>query len=265
MLQPIPTSDRLLAARLEAAEAALGMSMAQTAAAALPEADFEPFAGGVALFAGVGSPMSHALGIGMRGAVPEDELERLEQFYRERDSACVIDLSTLADASVIAFIQSRPYRVLEFNNVMVRRISPEDRFETAAGLHVIAAGELGTWARVVSEGFAENMPVHDEMVSLLASTCAGGMCWLAGGSEAAGGAAMSAQQGIAVLFGDAVRLPARRQGWQGQLIRARLDAAQKLGCEFAMASVLPGSISHRNYERAGFQLLYTRVNVTREF
>jgi hypothetical protein len=32
-----------------------------------------------------------------------------------------------------------------------------------------------------------------------------------------------------------------------------------------MVSVLPGSLSHRNYERAGFELIYTRVNLQREF
>jgi hypothetical protein len=32
-----------------------------------------------------------------------------------------------------------------------------------------------------------------------------------------------------------------------------------------MTTVLPGSGSHRNYERAGFQLIYMRVNLIREF
>jgi len=32
-----------------------------------------------------------------------------------------------------------------------------------------------------------------------------------------------------------------------------------------MVSVLPGSGSHRNYERAGFELIYMRVNLMREF
>ncbi|MBV8552593.1 MAG: hypothetical protein JOY54_14945 [Acidobacteriaceae bacterium] len=264
MLRDFPTSDRALAARLEAAEAAIGARMAQ-AAAATHDVAFEPFAGGVALFAGVGSPMTHAVGIGMRGTASHQELERLEMFYRDRRSACVIDLCTLADTSVIAFVQSRPYRVVEFNNIMVRQIAPEERFEVSPDVRAIGLHETADWARVVSEGFSEYMPVSEEMVDLLASTCAGGHCWLAGREVAAGGAAMSVHQSVALLVGDAVRLEARRQGWQGQLIRARLAAAQRLGCELAMASVLPGSISHRNYERAGFQLLYTRVNIVREF
>jgi hypothetical protein len=47
------------------------------------------------------------------------------------------------------------------------------------------------------------------------------------------------------------------------LIRQRLEAAAAQGCDLATASVLPGSVSHRNYERAGFQLVYARVMVSR--
>jgi hypothetical protein len=36
-----------------------------------------------------------------------------------------------------------------------------------------------------------------------------------------------------------------------------------MGCDLASASVMPGSISHRNYERAGFQMLYARIMVAR--
>jgi hypothetical protein len=53
-------------------------------------------------------------------------------------------------------------------------------------------------------------------------------------------------------------------GWQQKLIEARLAAAQQKGCDLAATSVLPGSVSHRNYERAGFQLVYMRVVLTRD-
>jgi len=32
-----------------------------------------------------------------------------------------------------------------------------------------------------------------------------------------------------------------------------------------MVSVLPGSASHRNYERAGFELIYIRMSFERQF
>jgi hypothetical protein len=34
------------------------------------------------------------------------------------------------------------------------------------------------------------------------------------------------------------------------------------GCDLAGASVAPGSVSQRNYERLGFQVAYTKAMVT---
>ncbi len=217
------------------------------------------------MFAGAGSPMTHAVGIGLRGTVPENEMERMEGFFRQRATSCLIDLCPLADASVLGFVQTRPYRVTEFNNVLVRRIVSDEIFEPGAGLRLVQDHERTPWSRLISEGFSEHMPVSDQMVNLLAATCKGAQCWFAGNKRAAAGAAMSIQEGVALFFADATLSATRQQGWQSLLIRQRLAAAQRQGCDLAMASVLPGSVSHRNYERAGFQLVYMRVNLCRDF
>lgn len=262
---------------MEAAEAANVTAVARMAAGSIAVA-IEEFAGGAAVFAGVASPMTHALGIGMRGAVQAGEMERMERFFWDRGSACLMDLCPLADPSVIAFIESRPYRVVEFNNVLARRILPDEGFGPAVGVQGVAEPDVGMWARVVSEGFAEYMPVTEEMVRMMTTACQANQCWLAW-DESAGlgaaksvqverapvaGAAMNVQNRVALFSGDASLLSARRKGWQAALIRARLAAAQAQACEIAMATVLPGSASHRNYERAGFELVYMRVNLMRE-
>lgn len=259
------SADLTLAARLEAADAGNVLRMAQTTAGESDSIAVEPFAGGVAVFAGTGSPMTHAMGLGMQGSVSEPELERMEAFFRDRGSPCVIDLCPMADTSVIAFIQSRPYRVIEFNNVMVRRIEPAEIFEPAEGVRLVLEGDMPRWSRVISEGFSEYMPVSEQAISLMSSMCKGAHCWFAGDPEPVGGALMAVQENVALFSGDATLITARRQGWQGRLIRERLAAAQRLGCQLASTTVLPGSASHRNYERAGFQLVYMRVNVMREF
>jgi GNAT superfamily N-acetyltransferase len=75
---------------------------------------------------------------------------------------------------------------------------------------------------------------------------------------------MGVEDGVALFFADSILPEARRKGWQMALIRERLAAAQKEGCDLAMVTVLPGSLSHRIYERAGFELIYLRVNLQRE-
>ncbi len=265
MAQVFSSADLVLAARLEAADATNVMRMAQSASGDAEFLAFEPFAGGFAVFAGAGSPMTHAMGIGMRGAVSEQELERMEAFFQNRGSSCLIDLCPMADPSVIAFVQSRPYRVIEFNNVMARKIDPDEIFEPATGVRPIREGELPHWSRVISEAFSDGMPISESMVDLMSATCKDVHCWFAEESEPVGGAAMAVQEGVALFTGDATLRSARGKGWQARLIRERLAAAQRLGCQLASTTVLPGSTSHRNYERAGFQLIYMRVNVMREF
>lgn len=259
------SADTVLAARMEAADAENVMQMAQSAAPVLPDTAFQPFAGGVAIFAGAGSPMTHAVGIGLRGAVPEPELEAMENFFRERGSACVVDLCPLAHPSIIGFLQSRPYRVIEFNNVLARRILPDETFDPAPDTQVVLEPDIPRWSQIVSEAFSEYMPVSAQAVELLATSCKSSICWIAGESMPQAGAAMGVQNGVALFYGDATLISARRNGWQSRLIRARLADAQRRACDLAMVSVLPGSASHRNYERAGFQLIYMRVNLSRDF
>lgn len=259
------SADRTLAARMETAEAENLVKLTQPLAVVQPDAAFEPFAGGMAIFAGAGSPMTHAVGIGMRGHVPNSELERMEAFFRDRNSACLIDLCPLADQSVIAFVQSRPYRLIEFNNVLVRRILPDEEISNEEHVRPIGPDEVEHVSRLILAGFSDGMPVNEEMVQTMSATLGPSRAWIAGDTQPEAAAAMGIQNGVALLYGDATLPAGRRKGWQLKLIRVRLLAAQRDGCDLAVVTVLPGTASHRNYERAGFQLIYMRVNLTREF
>lgn len=252
-------SDIALARQIEAAEAANGFAMA----AATPEAEAEAVLGGCAIFAGEGSPLTHTLGAGMDpAAATSSEFDRMEQFYFDRGSDCLIDLCPMADPGVIEQITARGYQVIEFNNVMARPLLLYDtRFQAPAALSVrqINAGETGAWCHTVARGFTGLDSPPEEMTSMMSTICDFGHAFLAAG----GGAAMSVQRSVALLYGDATVPEARGKGVQSALIRARLAAAASLGAEFAAACVIPGSGSHRNYERAGFQLVYMRVNLRR--
>jgi GNAT superfamily N-acetyltransferase len=259
------SADRALAFRLEAAEAANGLAIARAANRHNPAATAQPFAGGTAVFGGVGSPMTHALGVGLNGPVSDSELAGMEAFFWERGSACLIDLCPMADQSVIRYVQSNPYRVVEFNNVLARRIEPAEHFEVLPAIRPVHPEDLHRWAAIVAAGFSEGAPPDEEMTGTIAGSCGESICFEAGEGEPLAGAAMGIQGSVALFYGDATLPPGRRQGWQSALIRARLAAVVDRACDLAMASVLPGSGSHRNYERAGFQLIYMRVNLTREF
>lgn len=264
MQDAFSTADLALARRIEAAEAANGFAMARAIAAASPElnAVAEPFLGGVALFGGVNSPMTHALGIGMCG-FDEAELDRLEAFFRQRGSPVLIDLCPLADFGLIQAIVARGYRVIEFNNVMVRRIVAGEIMPSPA-IEVELAGEsdLPLWNRTIAQGFQEKDDVDETFVAMLSGTAIASRCYLArSGGEPVGGGAMSIHDGVAAFYGDSTVLRARRRGAQLATLHARLRDAAAAGCDLAIACVLPGSGSHRNYEKAGFRLFFMRVNL----
>jgi hypothetical protein len=260
MTELLSSTDLALARRIEAGHA-------HSAVSSMAGISVEAMADGWAMFHQVDSPVTQAIGIGMNGVVTAAELDRLEAFFFDHGSAAIIDLCTLADLSLVEMIQERGYAVREISNVMARRLDRTDKFELAPGITIEAVREkeLRSWLRLVMQGFAGRDDVPEQQIEMLAVTKPALQAFFGLRDKARGGAAaMDVHAGLATLFGDATLLQARRQGLQLALIQHRLGAAAQQDCDLATACVLPGSVSHRNYERAGFQLLYGRVMVSRK-
>ena len=64
---------------------------------------------------------------------------------------------------------------------------------------------------------------------------------------------------VALLAGASTTPENRKRGAQLALLDARLRFAAEHGAELAMMVALPGSGSHRNAERHGFRVTYTRT------
>lgn len=249
-----------LARRIESAEAA-------NAVACNPHPRGETtleIGGGWAIFAGAESPLTHALGLGLYGPVAGAEIGRLESFFRCRGARVTIDLCPLADPGFLRDLSERGYRPVEFNNVLMKPLSgaaavPAPRVRRAT------AQEGDLWSHIVGRGFFEQAELTtDEMdVGRAIFSVPGAVCYLASAEtgEIAGGAAVTLHDGLAMLFADSVIASYRRQGLHRELITARLNEALALGCDLAAASTLPGSVSQRNYERLGFQVVYTKVTL----
>jgi len=79
--------------------------------------------------------------------------------------------------------------------------------------------------------------------------------------QLAGAAACAIREGLATLFADSTVVDFRRTGVHRELIVARLNDALARNCDLATASTLSGSGSQRNYERLGFQVVYTKVTL----
>jgi GNAT superfamily N-acetyltransferase len=255
-------SDLALARRLEAAEAA----NAKGCTAIHAEAASMDVAGGCAVFVGAESPLTHAVGIGLSGPVRVEEIAALEEFFRDRGAKVAIDLCPLADAGLLPLLGERGYRLTEFSNVLVRRLAGREIVMTPRVRRVLLPEETDLWSHTVGRGFFDESELTTEEMDVGRAICAmpGALCYLATAStgEPAGAAALAVYGGLATLFADSTIAQFRRGGVHAELIAARLNEALAEGCELATASTLPGSGSQRNYERLGFEVVYTRVTMT---
>src|ERR1700722_9302570 len=141
-------ADLALARRIEGADAI----NARAGAPAHPGSATLNAGGGVAVFVGAASPLTHAVGVGLDGPVREAELSGIEAFFRSRGAMVTFDLSPLADAGLFEALGERGYRITEFNNVLVRRLTGMEVAFTPRVRRAIA-GEDDVWAHVLGEGF----------------------------------------------------------------------------------------------------------------
>jgi len=267
--------DLALARRIELSEAMAAADGAETFERLRPGggAAVERIAGGYAVYCGANSPVTQAVGLGLDGAVSEDEFERLETFYRSRGEPVRVETCPLAHASLIEHFGRRKYRVTEFSNVMALPLCEADssraRLDPSANVTIerVARQQISLWALTVAQGFSEHFPVAQEIIDVMRMFAFGPTveCYLARVEGAvAGGATLAVRDGVAGLFG-ASTLPAfRNRGVQTELLGLRLARAADAKCDLAVCLAQPGSISQRNVMRKGFSVLYTRVKFERE-
>lgn len=255
-------ADALLARRLEAAEAANARGCSTGDAGTEPQV--LEIAGGCAIFVGVDSPLTQAVGMGLNGAVSDEELRALEQFFRSRGARVSIDVCPLANPGLIQALGERGYRVSEFNNVLVRRLAGAEIVLTAR-VRRVTPEEGDLWSYTVGQGFFDQaeLTTAELEVGRAIFHMPGALCYLAvaDNGQAAGGGAFANREGLATLFADSTIAGFRRAGLHRELIAARLNEALAQGCDTATASTLPGSVSQRNYERMGFEVAYTKVTM----
>lgn len=262
--------DLEVARRVEMAEANAARACAESLQLSHPASNVavQEIAGGSAIFAGVGSPMTQAIGVGLARTPSEHDIDRLEEFFWSRGAPVEMEVCPLVDESFYQLLATRGFCLIEISNVLVRPMGDDDCGSNGGGIsiRVARADEANLWAQTVAAGFAEQAALTDALVEAMhgffrrRDAC----CFLAlADGVATGGGVVTANDGVAGLFG-ASTLPAfRRRGVQAALIAERMRWAQARGCDFAASITRPGSASQRNLERAGFHVAYTRTKLSR--
>ncbi|MGD0427866.1 MAG: GNAT family N-acetyltransferase [Candidatus Acidiferrales bacterium] len=262
--------DLDLARRLEMAEAYAGRACAEACQRFHPEHSvaIEEIAGGIAVFAGVDSPITQAIGVGLNGPVSDAQVDALGEFFHSRKAPAAVELCPLVEPSLYEKFAARNYHLLELTDVLILDDLAAARIPGAlppgVTVRVSEPHEAKLWTQTVAQGFAEHYPVTQAMLDVMEGFYGrrDGCFFLAFvDGIVAGGAGVFAGQGVGGLFG-ASTLPAfRRRGVQAALLAARLAWAVEKGCDLAVSFARPGSISHRNIERNGFRVAYTRTKL----
>jgi len=116
--------DKAFARRLEACEEMPQVLYARVFQKTRPEigAAEEEICGGHMVFAGLGSPIGRATGVGLNQPLTSHDLDQIEQFYRERGAPSQVDLTPLHDPQLFELFKDRGYAIAELNNVLYRKL-----------------------------------------------------------------------------------------------------------------------------------------------
>jgi len=266
------STDLELARRLEEAEAFAAEAFARQLARRRPGADVavEEVAGGRAVFAGRGSPLTENKAIGLHGPVTEADLDRMEAVCFSRGEPSRVVVCPLADPSLVEGLGRRGYRLSSFENILAMPLGRDDpKPHPGHGIEVrpVEPGEAEVYARVVAPNFVgpgESIDAVLEMVAVMLGMEHASPFLATIDGQAVGGGAVLIHRGLALLAG-AATLPAyRNRGVHAALHQARLALARRSGCDLAAQGAQPGSTSQRNAERRGLQVAYTRALLVRE-
>jgi GNAT superfamily N-acetyltransferase len=270
--------DTALAGRIERVEAQLIALSSEASRRRAGTAGFViPVAGGVASFAGEGSPYNKVAGLGFGGVPEASALGEIERAFAACGAPVQVELAHLADPEILALLSARGYQLESFENVLGRALTGELERVMPPGVEVRLSSEEESeiWLDVVAEGSVhpdtQGVPWNEEfsreaIIGAERDSAAAGDVRYAALRDGVtvGGATMRIAEGVAQLTGAATVPAHRRRGVQTALLSARLADAAAAGCDVAVITTQPGSKSQQNAQRRGFDLLYTRAVLVRQ-
>jgi len=266
-----------LAARIEHAEAEFMVACTDQVGRRGPATTFAiPVGGGFATYAGPDSPFTKVVGIGFGSQPTDDDLAAVEAAYESAGAPVQVELSILATPELGARLTSRGYQLVSFENVLGRALDTALESTTVEGVVVVGADDRRReYLDVVIEAAVHpdtaGLPQHESFSRAaleeaeVASADAGSRLYIAERDGAvAGGAGFRVADGLAQMTGAGTVPAHRRHGVQTALLSARLRDAVAAGCDLAVVTTQPGSPSHANAQRSGFDLLYTRAVLVKD-
>lgn len=225
-------------------------------------------AGTMAMFAGVGSPITQTFCLGIHDKPSDRDMDALERFFTSRGSQVFHEVSPHAGADVLAMLTTRGYKPIEISNVLYQEIqgvqgargAGAQGAQGALTVRQVEKHEAVIYGGLAVRGWSEMPEVIPFIHGFALSSVEVAACFVAEhDGELIANAALFMHGGVALLAGASTVPEGRRKGAQQALLAARLRTAAAAGCDLAMVVTAAGSASQRNAERNGFRVAYTRT------
>jgi ribosomal protein S18 acetylase RimI-like enzyme len=265
--------DKAFARRLESGEEMPQVLYARMFQKTRPEigAAEEEICGGHMVFAGLGSPIGRATGVGLDRPFTAEDLKLLEEFYRAHKAPAQVDLCPMHESAVFEMFKQQGYAIAELNNVLYRKLDAAEKFPApTAGCEIRRSRleEADTAGAIVEsaffpdgapEAFRGLIAPFYQMERALAFVAS-----VEGKLVACGTGLVIPEHKVFALCGAGTLSEFRGRGLQTALLRARMAAAVEAGCEYAVVVTQGGTTSQRNAERLGFRVAYSKVTVIKQ-
>lgn len=267
--------DKAFARRLESVEEMPQVMYARLFQKTRPDigAAEEEICGGHMIFAGLGSPIGRVTGAGFDRPLNQEDIDRIEQFYRAHKAPSQVDLCPMHEPAVFEMFKERGYAIAELNNVLYRKLgttekSAEEKFpppppgceirrsrleEAEAAGAIVESAFFPDGAPEAYRGLIAPFYQMERALAFVAS--------VEGRLVACGTGLVIPEHKIFALCGAGTLTDCRGRGLQTALLRARMAAAAEAGCDYAAVVTQGGTTSQRNAERLGFRVAYSKVTV----
>jgi ribosomal protein S18 acetylase RimI-like enzyme len=265
--------DQAFARRLESCEEMPQVMYARLFQKTRPEigAAEEEICGGHMIFAGLGSPIGRATGVGLGRPLTPEDLNRVEQFYRAHKAPAQVDLCSMHRPEVFELFKERGYAIAELNNVLYRKLDAQEKFPPPpAGCEIRRSlPEEADRAGAIVEGafFPDGAPEAYQGLIAPFYQMDGALAFVAsfdGKLVACGTGLVIPEHRVFALCGAGTLAEFRGRGLQTALLQARMQAAVEAGCEYAVVVTQGGTTSQRNAERLGFRVAYSKATVIKQ-
>lgn len=262
--------DKAFARRLESCEEIPQVLYARVFRKSRPEvgAEEQEICGGHMVFAGLGSPIGRATGVGLDRQLTPEDADRIEQFYRGHKAPSQVDLTPLHGPEIFELFKQRGYAIAELNNVLYRKLDPDEVVPPPpAGFEIrrsLPEEADITGAIVESAFFPEGAPEPFRGLIAPLYQMENALAFVATKESkpvACGTGIVIPEHRIFALCGAGTLAAYRGRGLQTALLRARMSAAIHAGCEYAVVVTQGGTTSQRNAERLGFRVAHSKVTV----